>query len=558
MKTFIYAFSMLLVSAAGFSQSYSWGGRFGGEGEDVVLKMHVDAAGNSYTTGYFTNTSDFDISDGVFTITTGDFYEAFVQKTDTNGNFVWAKKFGGESFDNGTDVTTDAAGNVYVTGVYQESADFDPGENEFILTSTGGLDIFVVKLDPNGNFIWAKSMGGTEYEETSAIDTDALGNIYLSGYFYNEMNFDAGQSNFSLTSAGWSDGFVTKLNSDGTFAWAKQFGGDDFDLSLGMKVMPSGDLYFVGNYRGTADFNPDPAIVNNLTAELDAGFLLHLTADGDYVNAVHIGEATQGMNLMSVDVDALGSAYITGYFGGELALGLINGVETNLVAPDFYNGLVLKVNTNGSISWATQFTGEQASVPYTVAINTAGETLVSGFYGGTLQMGDILLTMESENAMESFLAKLDANGNFTNGYRFGGINFVDKGGMGIDAENNIYVTAAFDTTADINPDANGTNFVTSAAFRDNFLIKMSDSALNVKDRSNANSSLLAYPNPATTQITLDSKGVVAGLPYEIADVSGRIVQNGTLDANQQIDLSNLHAGVYVVNVGRAYCKIIKY
>jgi len=558
MKTFIYVFSMLLVGAAAASQSYSWGGRFGGDGEDVVLKMHVDASGNIFTTGYFTLTSDFDISDGVSLLTGGDFYEAFVQKTDKDGNFVWARRFGGDSFDNGTDVTTDAAGNVYITGVYQETADFDPGEGEFMLTSTGGLDIFVVKLDPNGNFVWAKSIGGTEYEETSAIGTDALGNIYVSGYFFGEMNFDPGQSEFSLTPLGWSDGFITKLNSDGTFIWAKQFGGDDFDLSLDMKVMPSGDLYFAGNFNGTADFDPDPEVVQNLTAEAEAGFLLHLTADGDYVKAINIGEAPEGFYLLSVDVDALGSAYITGYFGGELSLGLVNGTETTLSAPDFYNGVVLKVNPNGTTAWATQFTGEEASIPYTVAINSNGETLVSGFYGVSLQLGDTLLTIESENAMESFLAKLDANGNFTNGYRFGGVNFVDRSAMGIDAENNIYLSASFETIADVNPDANNTNFVTSAGFRDNYLIKMSDSELNVKDFGNANNSLRAYPNPATTQITLDWDTAVAGLPYEIADVSGRLVMTGKIDSNQQIDLSSLHSGIYIVKAARAYCKIVKH
>ena len=558
MKTFIYAFTMLLVSAVATAQSYSWAGRFGGNGEDVVLKMHIDAAGNSFTTGYFTLTADFDISDGVSELTGGDFYEAFVQKTDKDGNFVWARRFGGDSFDNGTDVTTDAAGNVYVTGVYQETADFDPGDGEFLLTSTGGLDIFVVKLDPNGNFIWAKSMGGTEYEETSAIGIDALGNIYLNGYFYGEMNFDPGQSDFLLTPAGWSDGFVTKLDSNGTFVWAKSFGGDDFDLSLDMKVMPSGDLYFVGNFRGTADFDPDPAMLHTLTAESDAGFLLHLNADGDYVNAINIGEANQGLNLLSVDIDASGSAYITGYFGGDLSLGLVNGVETTLQAPDFYNGVVLKVTSGGNKTWATQFTGEQSSIPYTVAINTKGETLVSGFYGGSLQLGDILLTIESENTMESFLAKLDANGNFTNGYRFGGINFVDKSAMGIDPENNIYLSASFETVADINPDADGDNYVTSAGYRDNFLIKMSDPVLNVKDFGNAKGNLLAYPNPTTQQITLDWNGAVANQSYEITDISGRLVKTGILNTDKQIDLSSLHAGVYIVKVGRAYCKVVKY
>lgn len=557
MKTFIYAFSMMLVSAAGLSQSYSWGGRFGGDGEDVVLKMHVDATGNVFTTGYFTLTSDFDISDGVFELTGGDFYEAFVQKTDKNGNFVWAKRFGGDSFDNGTDVTTDAAGNVYITGVYQETADFDPGEGEFILTSTGGLDVFVVKLDPNGNFVWAKSMGGTEYEESAAIGTDALGNIYVSGYFFGEMNFDPGQSETSLTPLGWSDGFVTKLHPDGTFVWAKQFGGDDFDLALDMKVMPAGDLYFTGNFNGTADFNPDPTILHTLTAEAEAGFLLHLSPDGGYINAINVGESVEGFYLLSVDVDASGSAYVTGYFGGELTLGLVNGTETTLSAPDFYNGVVLKINPDGSTAWATQLTGEQASIPYTVAINSNGETLLSGFYGGTLQLGEILLTIESENAMESFLAKLDANGNFTKGYRFGGANFVDKSGMGIDAENNIYLSASFETTSDINPNANDTNYVTSAGFRDNFLIKMSDSALAIKDFENTSSSLRAYPNPATTQITIDWNGAVAGQPYEIVDISGRLVKSGKIDSNQQIDLSNFHSGVYILKVGSAFCKIVK-
>lgn len=557
MRTFIYASSMLLFTAVSFAQSYSWGGRFGGEGEDVVLKMHVDAAGNVFTTGYFTESADFDISDGVFLLNGGIFYEAFVQKTDKDGNFVWAKSFGGDSFDNGTDVTTDAAGNVYVTGVYEGRADFDPGESEFILNSTGGLDIFVVKLDSDGNFVWAKSMGGTEYEETSAIGTDALGNVYLTGYFNDEVNFDPGQSDFSLTSAGWSDGFVTKINSDGTFAWAKQFGGTEFDLSLEMKVIPSGALYIVGNFRGTADFDPDPTNAQNLTSGSDAGFLLHLNADGNYVNAITIGESTQGIYLLGVDVDQTGSAYITGYFGGDLSLGLINGIETTLQSPLYYNGLVLKINTNGSIAWVQQFVAEEMSAPYAIAVNSYGETLVSGYYGGTLQLGETLLTKISENAMENFLAKLDSNGNFTNGFQFGGVNFVDKSAMGIDSENNIYLAAAFETTANINPDAGSSNFVTSAGFRDNYLIKMSDSELNVKDFENANNTLRVYPNPANTQVTINWHGV-AGQSYEIVDVSGRLVLTGKLNQTQQIDLSNLSAGMYVIKANGAYCKVMKH
>ncbi len=93
----------------------------GGIGEDVVRKFYVDAAGNSYSTGYFTDSADFAISGTPHMLTSNGFFDVFVQKTGPDGNLLWAQPMGGASFDYGTGITADAQGNVYVTGVYEEA-----------------------------------------------------------------------------------------------------------------------------------------------------------------------------------------------------------------------------------------------------------------------------------------------------------------------------------------------------------------------------------------------------------------------------------------------------
>ena len=195
------------ISFTTFAQSYEWGGQFGGTGEDVVKKMHVDAEGNSYVTGYFTDPADFDITNDESNLTANGFYDVFVQKTNTEGGLEWAVSVGGSMFDYGTGITTDNQGNVYVTGYYDETVDFNPGGDEWLLTSQGGGDIFILKLTSDGEFVWAKSIGGTGYEESTAIGVDELGNVYILGYLYETVDFDPNLGEVLLTSQGGSDTF---------------------------------------------------------------------------------------------------------------------------------------------------------------------------------------------------------------------------------------------------------------------------------------------------------------------------------------------------------------
>ena len=142
------------------------------------------------------------------------------------GDFEWAKGMGGTSDDVGNAIAIDAAGNVYTTGGFYSTVDFDPGAGAFNLASIGNRDIFVSKLDSSGNFVWAKRMGGTDYDKGNAIAVDAAGNVYTTGNFYSTADFDPGAGAFNLTSAGNWDIFVSKLSPDMLFTLASGLTGD--------------------------------------------------------------------------------------------------------------------------------------------------------------------------------------------------------------------------------------------------------------------------------------------------------------------------------------------
>ena len=137
----------------------------GGIRKDYVFSSICDLQGNVYTTGSFQETVDFDPGPEVNNLSSVGRSDVFVQKLDTDGNFLWVKQMGGKYDDTGYDITIDVDGNIITTGHFQKTIDFDPGLGVTNLTSEGKLDVFVQKLDADGNFMWAKSMGGIDAEK---------------------------------------------------------------------------------------------------------------------------------------------------------------------------------------------------------------------------------------------------------------------------------------------------------------------------------------------------------------------------------------------------------
>lgn len=251
------------------SGNFVWAKRIGGTNVDIGYSLVVDVYGNTYTTGVFEGTVDFDPGAGTFELTSENVGDAFILKLNAAGNFVWVKRLGGAYLDQSYSICLDAAKNIYTTGSFGGTTDFDPGTGIYNLTSSasasGKFDVFVSKLDSFGNFVWARNMGGTDNDVGNSIAVDAGGNVYSAGIFKVTADFDPGSGTSNLVSAGKSDFYISKLDASGNFAWAKRIGGTSDDEVHSISIDASGNVYSVGFYSGTVDFDPGTGTANLTT-----------------------------------------------------------------------------------------------------------------------------------------------------------------------------------------------------------------------------------------------------------------------------------------------------
>ena len=227
MKAKSFAFLLLTIfNLSSIAQvNYNWATGSGGASNDYGLSVVVDNSGNVYTTGYFLGTVDFDPGAGIVNLTSLGAGDAFITKLDAAGNFVWVKRFGGTTEERGYSIAVDALGNIYSTGYFSGTTDFDPNGGVFNLITVGSKDAFISKLDAAGNFVWAKQFGSSLVEHGYSIAVDGSGDVYTTGIFNSTTDFDPSGGTAYLTTAGNNDVFVSKLNSAGNFVWAKSMGG---------------------------------------------------------------------------------------------------------------------------------------------------------------------------------------------------------------------------------------------------------------------------------------------------------------------------------------------
>jgi hypothetical protein len=222
----------------------------------------VDPAGYVVTTGWFTGTGQFGavVAGNPVGLTSAGGADAVVLKLNASGGYAWAARLGGAGTEEGYGVAVGAAGNIYATGFFQGTADFNPGSGTAPLTSAGANDndVYVSKLDASGGYVWARKFGGAALgtDQGNAVAVDAAGNIYATGFFHGTVDFDPGTGTAPLTSAGAQGVFVAKLTPAGGHVWVRQFGGPGDDLATAVAVDASGNVVVAGLFGGTADFAP--------------------------------------------------------------------------------------------------------------------------------------------------------------------------------------------------------------------------------------------------------------------------------------------------------------
>jgi hypothetical protein len=363
------------------SGNFCWAKQMGGGFVDIGNSIMVDSVGNIYTIGVFQGTVDFDPDTGISNLTSHGGRDVFVQKLDANGNFLWTKNFGGSSNDDCLSSTLDESNNIYITGFYQGTADFNPGLGNFMLTSVGSDDIYIQKLDNHGNFVWAKSIGGSAIDRGQSIAVDKDKNIYVTGFFRDSVDFNTGLGTTILYSAGASDIFIQKLDSNGNFNWVKSMGGPLDEYGNTLKLDAFGNIYTIGYFNGTLDFNPGTG--TNLFTSIGMAdiFIQKLTKHGNYSWAKQMGGLNNDYG-MSIAVDASSNCYSTGFFEGvsDFNPGSATAFLTSSGGSDIF---VQKLDSNGSLTWAKHMGGAANDESRAIVVDHNKNIFSTGNFQGT-------------------------------------------------------------------------------------------------------------------------------------------------------------------------------
>lgn len=297
--------------------NHLWSCKFGGTGTEQNYGFDLDSDGDPVIHGYFQNTVDFNPGPGTFNLTAAVGGSTFVVKLQDDGTFDYAIAMGAIY---GNQLRTDASDNIYITGLFWGTIDFDPGPSVFNMSAAGfGNDAFVLKLSPTAAFNWAGKIGGSGAEQGTDLVMDPDNNtITIGGFYDNTIDTDPGPGTANLNTAGGIDAFLVQWNAaTGAFLWSKSIGGLGYQAILAIDQQPDGALHLAGSFEQTADFDGGPGTANLTSAGGTDIFKASYSNTGAYISAEKIG-AGNGDGAQSIRLDASGAILLCGYFDGNV------------------------------------------------------------------------------------------------------------------------------------------------------------------------------------------------------------------------------------------------
>jgi hypothetical protein len=425
-----------------------WAKRFGGAAGQFGWGLAVDAMGNAVVTGDLDGSADF----GGGLLTSAGSTDVFVTKFDgATGDHAWSKIFGNALLQSGQAVAVDASGAVLLTGYFQGTVNFGGG----VLTTAGGADIFLAKLDATGAHVWSKRLGSATDDQVGlAIAADSAGNVLVTGSFTGTVNFGGG----NLVSAGGADIFVAKYDGvTGAHLWSKRFGDVALDqVGRAIAADAAGNVLVTGGFDGTVNFG-GAALASAGSTDV---FLAKFDGQGAHLWSARFGDTAYQIGR-GVGVDANGNVVVAGDFEGVLDLG--GGALPNAGKYDIFAALLDPMGAHlTSVSMGSP--GYDAVSAISVAGGAVGLT---GHLEGPAQLGAI--AVPNAGGRDIFTAKLSAADLSPLWARsFGDASFFQGGaGVGLDATGNVLFTGHFFGAVDF-----GLGPLASAGGADLFVAKL--------------------------------------------------------------------------------------
>lgn len=451
-KQFLFFLTVLLSISEGYSDNinFIWGQGKGGVYDDISYSCVYDEQGNMYVTGSFKGviyldpaTQDSIVSNGV--------EDVFVCKFGSSGNLLWAKQIGSSGRDFGYAIAIDSLNNLFITGCFSETIDFDPSSvNTFYSTSNGYNDIFLLKLNAQGDFIWAKTFGGAFDDFGYSVKVDKSNNVIFSGSFSSgsgPVDFDFGPSSYLLN----GNLFISKVSDVGDFVWAKSWIGTLDSYSIGLDR--DKNIFVTGKYSGTIDFDPDSPVFN---LNSGGGYLLKLDSNGVYSWVKDF--ADNNIHPYSIVVDNQNSIIIGGQFAGIVNFNLTGG-SVPISSAGGFDIFIAKFNALGELTWVKKIGGVSTYDDCrSITFDNDGAIYFTGCFSDTVDFDPSTNVYNLSSGPSSlpfvegfdvFVCKYSQSGEFIWAERISDPGTVAIGlGIDVDKYGSIYLTGGFSSTAD--------------------------------------------------------------------------------------------------------------
>ena len=292
-----------------------WSSYLGGDHRDRGFGIAIDGSDNAWVTG---DTASTDFASGGFDTTLNGSYDGFVAKINADGTLAWSSYLGGSSAESSLKVAIDGQGNAWVTGITGSS---DLASGGFDTTYHGSGDNFVAKINADGALAWVSYLGGSAREWEPEIAIDGAGNAWVTG---TTESTDLATGGFDTSyNGGVRDGFVAKINADGTLAWSSYLGGNGEDACTAIAIDASGNAWLTG-LTMSSDF-ANGGFDTTLDGLSDA-FVAKINANGTLGWSSYLYLGSTGTDIGSaIAVDGSGDAWV---LGGHGSLAKINANRT--------------------------------------------------------------------------------------------------------------------------------------------------------------------------------------------------------------------------------------